>query len=60
MVTCHSNSTYTIRELDGAVHRVPYAGKRVKLFKRRISFEGEEALSSDVEEGEDILADDLD
>jgi hypothetical protein len=40
---------------------VPYAGKRVKLFKRRISFENEEALSSDVEEeGEDFSADELD
>jgi hypothetical protein len=38
VVTCHANSTYTIRELDGSVHRVPYAGKRIKLFKRRIRF----------------------
>ena len=60
VVTCHSNSTYTIRELDEAIHRVPYAGKRVKLFKRRISFEGEEALSFDDEEEEDFSADDLD
>ena len=31
----HDNATYTVRELDGIEHRVPYAGKRVKLFKQR-------------------------
>jgi hypothetical protein len=31
VVTYHANSTYTVRELDGSIHRVPYAGKRVKL-----------------------------
>ena len=36
MVTkVHDNATYTVRELDGIEHRVPYAGKRVKLFKQR-------------------------
>ena len=40
---------------------MPYAGKRVKLFKRRISFEDEEALTSDVEEeDEENSSDDLD
>jgi hypothetical protein len=38
VVTCHANSTYTVLELDGSIHRVPYAGKRVKLFKRRVKF----------------------
>ena len=54
----HDNATYTVRELDGIDHRVPYAGKRVKLFKRRIestnnknSKEGlEDVHDSDVEE----------
>lgn len=50
VVTIHPNSTYTVRELDGTMHRVPYAGKRVKIFKRRISFDGEEILESDLED----------
>lgn len=50
VVTIHSNSTYTVRELDGAIHRVPYAGKRVKIFKRRVDFADEDILDSDYEE----------
>ncbi len=38
MEKCHANSTYIVRELDGSVHHVPYAGKRVKLFKKRVKF----------------------
>jgi hypothetical protein len=30
------NVTYSVRELDGMEHRLHYAGKQVKLFKRRI------------------------
>ena len=38
VVAVHANTTYTIQELDGAIHQLPYAGKRVKLFKRRFKF----------------------
>jgi hypothetical protein len=56
VVTVHPNSTYTIRELDGAIHPIPYAGKRVKIFKRRVHFAAEEDLDGafDEEDFEDI------
>jgi hypothetical protein len=38
VVVVHPKAAYTVRELDGAVHKLPYAGKRVKLFKRRLKF----------------------
>jgi hypothetical protein len=46
----HDNATYTVRELDGAEHRVPYAGKRVKLFKRRIGPTGSKNSDEDLED----------
>ena len=46
VVMVHPNATYTVRELDGAIHSERYAGKRVKLFKRRTQFQ----------DGEDIMA----
>jgi hypothetical protein len=49
VVTCHANSTYTVRELDGSVHHVPYIGKRVKLFKRRIKFKELKDVDSEEE-----------
>jgi hypothetical protein len=35
VVTVHDNATYSLRELDGTLLRVPIAGKRIKAFKRR-------------------------
>ena len=57
VVICHANSTYTVRELDGSVHRVPYAGKRVKLFKRRMKF-GELKDMGSEDDLEDLREDD--
>jgi hypothetical protein len=57
VVTCHANSTYTVHELDGFVHRVPYAGKKVKLFRKRIKFEELEDVDSK-EESMDEASDD--
>jgi hypothetical protein len=54
VVTCHANSTYTVRKLDGSVHRMPYAGERVKIFKRRIQF-GE---LKDVDSEEELVDED--
>ncbi|CAM6082164.1 unnamed protein product [Calypogeia fissa] len=51
VVKVHSNATYTVRELDGTVLRVPFVGKRVKIFKRRIS-DGVES-SSNLSDSED-------
>lgn len=46
----HPNATYTVRELDGSVHAERYAGKRVKLFKRREQFhKGEKEYEDDQE-----------
>jgi len=50
----HNNATYSVRELDGAEYRTPYAGKRVKLFKRRVGFGRNEALEDYWEDSEDI------
>jgi hypothetical protein len=35
VIKVHSNGTYSLRELDGTLLRIPVAGKRVKVFKRR-------------------------
>ena len=31
----HNNGTYSLRELDGTFIRIPVAGKRIKVFRRR-------------------------
>lgn len=31
----HDNATYSLRELDGTPLKLPIAGKRIKVFKRR-------------------------
>jgi hypothetical protein len=35
VIKVHSNGTYSLRELDGTLLRIPIAGKKVKVFKRR-------------------------
>ena len=35
MVAIHDNATYTLRELDGTVLKIPIAGKQIKAFRRR-------------------------
>lgn len=51
VVIVHTNATYTVRELDGTIHSERYAGKRVKLFKRRTQLhEGEELEDKDYED----------
>jgi hypothetical protein len=35
VVAKHDNATYTLRELDGTMLKIPVAGKRIKTFKRR-------------------------
>ena len=47
VVTVHPNATYTVRELDGAVHSAKYAGKRVKVFKRRIGFQQDKGTNDE-------------
>jgi hypothetical protein len=44
----HNNATYFVRELDGAEHQIPYAGKRVKVFKRRV--ESQDNAQADLED----------
>ena len=55
----HDNATYSVQELDGAEHRLPYAGKRIKLFKRRVeSKDNAHADMEDVDESsmeEDLM-----
>jgi hypothetical protein len=35
IVATHDNATYTLRELDGTMLKIPVAGKRIKPFRRR-------------------------
>jgi hypothetical protein len=35
IVAIHNNGTYTLRELDGTMLKIPVAGKRIKTFRRR-------------------------
>jgi hypothetical protein len=35
VVATHDNATYTLRELDGTMFKIPVAGKRIKTFRRR-------------------------
>jgi hypothetical protein len=35
VVATHDNATYTLRELDGTMLKVPVAGKRIKTLRRR-------------------------
>jgi hypothetical protein len=34
VVAKHDNATYTLRELDSTMLKIPVAGKRIKTFKR--------------------------
>jgi hypothetical protein len=34
VVATHDNATYTLRELDGTMLKIPIAGKRIKTFKK--------------------------
>ena len=43
----HENATYSLSELDGTKVKVPIAGKRIKVFKKRENYGSE-----NVEEGE--------
>ena len=35
VITVHDNATYSLRELDGTRLKIPVAGKRIKVFKKR-------------------------
>ena len=48
--TVHDNGSYSLNELDGTPLRIRVAGKRVKLFKRRVN--GED-IYNNVEEDDD-------
>lgn len=37
VVAIHDNATYTLRELDGTMLKIPITGKRIKIFRRRDS-----------------------
>ena len=46
----HDNATYSLCELDGTDLKVPIAGKRVKLFKRRNANEPFDNFEQDEEQ----------
>ena len=55
VVATHDNATYTLRELDGTVLKIPIAGKRIKAFKRRDGrFYSDDIAAFDIEERGEI------
>jgi hypothetical protein len=54
VVTVHDNATYLLKELDGTRLKIPIAGKRVKIFKRR---DGEINVEDHVEDINDFEED---
>lgn len=64
VVTVHKNATYSLRELDGTILRIPIARKRIKAFRRRATgfvLENDindPKLSEDEDEGDEILDND--
>ena len=55
VVATYDNATYTLRELDGTVLKIPIAGKRIKAFKRRDGrFYSDDIAAFDIEERGEI------
>ena len=55
MVATHDNATYTLRELDGTLLRLPIAGKRIKAFKRRDGrFHSDDIAAFETQEEEEV------
>ena len=55
VVATHDNATYTLRELDGIVLKIPIAGKRIKAFRRRDGrFHLDDIAAFDIEEKGEI------
>lgn len=55
VVATHDNATYTLRELDGTLLRLPIAGKRIKAFKRRDGrFHSDDIATFETQEEEEV------
>lgn len=52
----NDNATYLLRELDGTELKIPIAGKRVKLFRRR----GHDSLLEDIDDNVESVEDEDD
>jgi hypothetical protein len=63
----NDNATYLLRELDGTLFKIPIAGKRIKVFRRRDgrllstdfeSFLSPQTMAEDVEDEEEVQSED--
>jgi hypothetical protein len=55
VVATHDNATYTLRELDGTMLKIPVAGKRIKPFRRRDSrFYADDIADFETQEDEEV------
>jgi hypothetical protein len=59
VVQVHENGTYSLRELDGTLLRIPIAGKRVKAFKRRRNAFNDECINDFIIPQQDFEKDEL-
>jgi hypothetical protein len=55
VVATHDNATYTLRELDGTMLKIPVAGKRIKTFRRRDGrFYADDIADFETQEDEEV------
>ncbi|GGV52728.1 hypothetical protein GCM10010495_82110 [Kitasatospora herbaricolor] len=60
VTTVHGNAIYSLRELDGTKLKIPIAGKRVKIFKRRYAEMNMEDFNEGIEISQQEDESDLD
>ena len=65
----NDNATYLLRELDGTMFKIPIAGKRIKVFRRRDgrfhsvdfeSFLSSEIIEDDIEDADEVQSEEED
>ena len=65
----NDNATYLLRELDGTMFKIPIAGKRIKVFRRRDgrfhsvdfeSFLSPEIIEDDIEDADEVQSEEED
>jgi hypothetical protein len=55
VVAAHDNATYTLRELDDTILKIPVAGKQIKTFRRRDDrFYADDITDFETQEDEEV------
>jgi hypothetical protein len=55
IVAIHDNATYTLRELDGTMLKIPVVDKRIKIFRRRDGrFYADDITDFETQEDEEV------